>query len=158
MVQSPRRSDSDEFVENFRWENKHRCLADLEKDSEGRWRYSIYEVPAKRDSLNFDIFWLKDRSLELVLTRLRKGEPAFLTAVQLVLDAPVPYAMLLHGQDHLLVHLRRPMGILPGDGSRPAQSLLGDAMRQVFAVELSHLCCWRPANRATRAGPEQSGY
>ena len=31
---------------------------------EGRWRYFTYEEIAKRDKMNLDIFWLKDKSLE----------------------------------------------------------------------------------------------
>jgi type I restriction enzyme M protein len=31
---------------------------------EGRWRCFTYEELLKRDKLNLDIFWLKDKSLE----------------------------------------------------------------------------------------------
>ena len=33
-------------------------------DPEGRWRSFDYEELLKRDKLNLDIFWLKDKSLE----------------------------------------------------------------------------------------------
>jgi type I restriction enzyme M protein len=32
--------------------------------AEGRWRSFAYDDLAKRDKLNLDIFWLKDKSLE----------------------------------------------------------------------------------------------
>lgn len=36
----------------------------LEKNPDGRWRCFDYEEIVKRDKLNLDIFWLKDKSLE----------------------------------------------------------------------------------------------
>ena len=35
-----------------------------EANPEGRWRCFSYEELAKRDKLNLDIFWIKDKSLE----------------------------------------------------------------------------------------------
>lgn len=35
-----------------------------EENPEGRWRSYSYEELAKRDKLNLDIFWLRDKSLE----------------------------------------------------------------------------------------------
>ncbi len=35
-----------------------------ETKPEGRWRCFTYEELAKRDKLNLDIFWIKDKSLE----------------------------------------------------------------------------------------------
>ena len=34
------------------------------QNSEGRWRCFDYDEIVKRDKLNLDIFWLKDKSLE----------------------------------------------------------------------------------------------
>jgi type I restriction enzyme M protein len=35
-----------------------------ESNPEGRWRSFEYEELLKRDKVNLDLFWLKDRSLE----------------------------------------------------------------------------------------------
>ena len=35
-----------------------------ESNPEGRWRVFDYDELAKRDKVNLDIFWLKDKSLE----------------------------------------------------------------------------------------------
>jgi len=55
-----------EFVECFNSENRHKrkrtCTE--KRNSEGRWRSFDYEELIKRDKVNFDIFWLKDKSLE----------------------------------------------------------------------------------------------
>jgi type I restriction enzyme M protein len=60
-----RRADLDEFVGCFNPDNRHRRRQTwADKDPEGRWRCFDYEELAKRDKLNLDIFWLKDRSLE----------------------------------------------------------------------------------------------
>jgi type I restriction enzyme M protein len=37
---------------------------DAEKKPEGRWRTFDYDELLKRDKVNLDIFWLRDRSLE----------------------------------------------------------------------------------------------
>ncbi len=36
----------------------------MQKCPYGRWRAFDYEERAKRDKVNLDVFWLKDRSLE----------------------------------------------------------------------------------------------
>jgi len=60
-----KRADLDEFVACYRPENRHERKATWrEKNPEGRWRCFGYDELAKRDKLNLDIFWLKDKSLE----------------------------------------------------------------------------------------------
>ncbi len=62
---SLKRTDLDEFVACYNPENRHeRQALWTEANSEGRWRSFSYEELAKRDKLNLDIFWLKDKSLE----------------------------------------------------------------------------------------------
>jgi type I restriction enzyme M protein len=56
-----KRSDLDEFVACFNAENRHDRK---EGPPEGRWRSFVYEELLKRDKLNLDIFWLKDKNLE----------------------------------------------------------------------------------------------
>ena len=59
------RSDLDEFVQCYNPRNRHsRKPTWSEKTPEGRWRAFEYEEIAKRDKVNLDIFWLKDKSLE----------------------------------------------------------------------------------------------
>ena len=55
-----RRSDLDEFVASYKPEKRHTRKA----NPEGRWRAFNYEELLKRDKVNLDIFWLKDKSLE----------------------------------------------------------------------------------------------
>jgi type I restriction enzyme M protein len=60
-----RRADLDEFVECYRPQKRHqRKPTWSESDPEGRWRAFDYEELLKRDKVNLDIFWLKDKSLE----------------------------------------------------------------------------------------------
>ena len=60
-----KRSDLDEFVKCFNPANRHKRKETWSKENpEGRWRCFDYEEIAKRDKLNLDIFWLKDKSLE----------------------------------------------------------------------------------------------
>ncbi|MFO0903201.1 MAG: class I SAM-dependent DNA methyltransferase [Pirellulales bacterium] len=61
-----RREDLDEFVECYRPEKRHlrKPTWDEEKSREGRWRSFSYDELIKRDKVNLDIFWLKDKSLE----------------------------------------------------------------------------------------------
>jgi type I restriction enzyme M protein len=60
-----KRADLDEFVECYRPENRHRRQPTWgDANPDGRWRCFGYEELAKRDKLNLDLFWLKDRSLE----------------------------------------------------------------------------------------------
>jgi type I restriction enzyme M protein len=60
-----KREDLNEFVECFRPEGRHmRKPTWSEKKPEGRWRAFEYEDLVKRDKVNLDIFWLKDKSLE----------------------------------------------------------------------------------------------
>ena len=60
-----KRSDLDEFVACYHPENRHqRKPTWSETNPEGRWRCFTYEELAKRDKVNLDIFWLKDKSLE----------------------------------------------------------------------------------------------
>jgi type I restriction enzyme M protein len=60
-----KRADLDEFVACFNPDNRHRRRQTWsENNPEGRWRCYPYEELAKRDKLNLDLFWLKDKSLE----------------------------------------------------------------------------------------------
>jgi type I restriction enzyme M protein len=61
-----KRADLDEFVECFNPANRHeRKRTWTEKrNPDGRWRDFDYAEILKRDKLNLDIFWLKDKSLE----------------------------------------------------------------------------------------------
>jgi type I restriction enzyme M protein len=56
-----KRADLDEFVECFKPGKRHDRK---EGQGDGRWRSFSYEDLLKRDKLNLDIFWLKDKSLE----------------------------------------------------------------------------------------------
>ena len=57
--------DLDEFVQCLNPENRHERKGTWSAEKpDGRWRAFDYEELAKRDKLNLDIFWLKDRSLE----------------------------------------------------------------------------------------------
>jgi len=59
------RSDLDEFVDSYCPGRRHeRTETWSEANPEGRWRSFSYDELAKRDKLNLDIFWLKDKSLE----------------------------------------------------------------------------------------------
>jgi len=59
------RSTSTKFVACYHPENRHeRKPTWSETNPEGRWRCFTYEELAKRDKLNLDIFWIKDKSLE----------------------------------------------------------------------------------------------
>ena len=59
------KKDLDEFVKCYHPDNRHQRKATFsEKNPEGRWRSFSYEELAKRDKLNLDIFWIKDKSLE----------------------------------------------------------------------------------------------
>jgi type I restriction enzyme M protein len=60
-----KRADLDEFVECYHAQNRHKRKPTWgESSPEGRWRCFEYEELAKRDKLNLDIFWLRDKSLE----------------------------------------------------------------------------------------------
>jgi len=60
-----KRADLDEFIENFNPANRHeREETWSEENPDGRWRGFDYEELRKRDKVNLDIFWLKDKSLE----------------------------------------------------------------------------------------------
>jgi len=62
---SLKRTDLDEFVECFRpGRRQGREPLWSEGNPEGRWRSFDYEELIKRDKVNLDIFWLRDRSLE----------------------------------------------------------------------------------------------
>lgn len=59
------RDDLDEFVECDRPGKRHlRKPTWTEANPEGRWRSFDYEDLMKRDKVNLDIFWLRDKSLE----------------------------------------------------------------------------------------------
>lgn len=65
-IQNPlKRSDLDEFVACYNPANRHErndnCSAG---NPDSRWRCFTYDEIAKRDKMNLDIFWLKDKSLE----------------------------------------------------------------------------------------------
>ncbi len=60
-----KRSDLDEFVACYRpGERQLRKPTWSEANAEGRWRAFDYEELLKRDKVNLDLFWLKDKSLE----------------------------------------------------------------------------------------------
>jgi type I restriction enzyme M protein len=60
-----KRSDLDEFVECYHPANRHKRKATWsEATPDGRWRVFDYEELLKRDKVNLDIFWLRDKSLE----------------------------------------------------------------------------------------------
>jgi type I restriction enzyme M protein len=60
-----KRADLDDFVACYNPENRHKRTATWsETKPDGRWRCFEYDELAKRDKLNLDIFWLKDKSLE----------------------------------------------------------------------------------------------
>jgi type I restriction enzyme M protein len=62
---SLKRADLDKFVKNFNPANRYkRKVTWSGKNPEGRWRSFSYDEIVKRDKLNLDIFWLKDKSLE----------------------------------------------------------------------------------------------
>lgn len=59
------RSDLNEFVDGYRPGNRHlREPTWSEATPEGRWRSFAYDDLMKRDKVNLDIFWLKDKTLE----------------------------------------------------------------------------------------------
>src|SRR5688572_17328017 len=59
------RADLDEFVECYRPGKRHlRKALWSEANPEARWRSFDFEDLMKRDKVNLDIFWLKDKSLE----------------------------------------------------------------------------------------------
>jgi type I restriction-modification system DNA methylase subunit len=60
-----KRADLDEFVECYRPGKRHlRKPTWTEANPEGRWRSFDYDDLMKRDKVNLDIFWLRDKSLE----------------------------------------------------------------------------------------------
>jgi type I restriction enzyme M protein len=61
-----KRADLDEFVQCYRPGKRHlrKLTWDAEKNPDGRWRAFDYDELSKRDKVNLDIFWLKDKSLE----------------------------------------------------------------------------------------------
>jgi type I restriction enzyme M protein len=66
LKESPlKRSDLDEFVGCYHPANRHRRKPTWsESNADGRWRSFEYDELLKRDKVNLDIFWLKDKSLE----------------------------------------------------------------------------------------------
>ena len=60
-----KRADLDEFVECFKPENRYERMETWSQNKpDGRWRCFNYDDIIKRDKVNLDIFWLKDKSLE----------------------------------------------------------------------------------------------
>jgi len=61
-----KRSDLDEFVACYKPSKRHNRKPnwDADKTPEGRWRSFALDELLKRDKVNLDIFWLKDKSLE----------------------------------------------------------------------------------------------
>ena len=60
-----KRADLDDFAACYNPANRHdRKESFSEANPEGRWRSFGYDELLKRDKLNLDIFWLKDKSLE----------------------------------------------------------------------------------------------
>ena len=59
------RSDLDELVSCFNPTNRHERTPTWSEDNPGgRWRAFTYDELMKRDKASFDVFWLKDESLE----------------------------------------------------------------------------------------------
>ncbi len=59
------RADLDEFVRCHRPANRQRRKPTWsEQNADGRWRVFDYEELIKRDKVNLDLFWLRDKSLE----------------------------------------------------------------------------------------------
>jgi type I restriction enzyme M protein len=63
---SLKRSDLDEFVECFKpgQPRDKRRATWSDRNPDGRWRAYDYDDLVKRDKINLDLFWLKDKSLE----------------------------------------------------------------------------------------------
>jgi type I restriction enzyme M protein len=62
---SVKRADFDEFVQCYRPSKRHLRKPNWsESNSDGRWRSFDYDDLMKRDKVNLDIFWLKDKSPE----------------------------------------------------------------------------------------------
>ena len=60
-----KREDLAEFAKCYKAPTRQRRRATwTEKKEEGRWRSFTYDDLTKRDKMNLDIFWLKDKSLE----------------------------------------------------------------------------------------------
>ena len=60
-----KRSDLDDFVSCYRPENRHEREPTWgEASPEGRWRAYDFAELSKRDKLNLDLLWLKDKTLE----------------------------------------------------------------------------------------------
>ena len=61
-----KRADLDEFVAFYRPGRRHLRKSNwhAEENPEGRWRAYDYDDLIKRDKVNLDIFWLRDKSLE----------------------------------------------------------------------------------------------
>ncbi len=60
-----KRSDLDEFVTGFNPKSAHERKPTWSgQNQKGRWCAYSYEDLLKRDTVNLDIFWLKDESLE----------------------------------------------------------------------------------------------
>jgi len=60
-----KRSDLDDFVKCFNPANGRQCRVTWsDQNADGRWRAFDYDELVKRDKVNLDIFWLKDKSLE----------------------------------------------------------------------------------------------
>jgi type I restriction enzyme M protein len=60
-----KRADLDEFVECYKPANRHKRKAIwTDAQPEGRWRCFDADELFKRDKVNLDIFWLKDKTLE----------------------------------------------------------------------------------------------
>lgn len=61
-----KRTDLDEFVECYRpgARPRRKPTWNADKHPEGRWRSFSDDELEKRDKLNLDIFWLRDKSLE----------------------------------------------------------------------------------------------
>ena len=60
-----KRADLDEFVACYNPANRHERKDNWSAENpDSRWRCFTYDEIAKRDKMNLDIFWLKDKSLE----------------------------------------------------------------------------------------------
>ena len=60
-----RRHHLDEFVRLYNPENRHdRTATYSEEDTEGRWRRYTYGEIMRREGVNLDLSWIRDKSLE----------------------------------------------------------------------------------------------
>jgi len=62
-----------DFIKCYNPENRHKRKPtwDADKNPEGRWRKFSYDELKARDKTSLDVFWLRDKSLHLWISRLK---------------------------------------------------------------------------------------